>query len=545
MARGRRGLIAASAICAGVPIAVVASLWSNLTVPFWYNEQWRAFYISNPTNWWEALKGDGAPFPAGWYFLERVAGSLFGSTELVLRIPTAFFIPVGCVLLMLLARRWMPLSVAVVVALLATFTGTLFSFGLQLSEYQIDAACVIAVLLLHELASEVDAPSWRAGRLYAMYGGIALACIFSTPTVFVAGPLLLLDAGREAAKREVGPRLAAALGAGVVALLHLVLFVLPQSALTATPYWDNQFLPHHGLGTQLAFVWDGLEGFVTGVFTSSPAAYLPGSLLGQQWAWVLTLAFGSMLLVGALVAGRTSRGRVMLFAIGCSFALTLIASYFRHWPFGFVRTNYYLVPVLIFIAGIGAHRSATWFWSRVQRARSGTDNRRLWPAIAIGSAAVVLVVAGFSFAAIDEVGSYRQVRASTTALPYGVEIGGVVATVRSHAHPGAALVVAGVMAIPGWQYYDYEYSGKSTQTGRKIPPDHAAFVEEHGSPAIARTIARLNPSQVFVYIPYGTSGRELNRDVAQVSRGRTCRTTSSENLHLSGLLVTLACSRTS
>ena len=50
--RERRELLLAFLVCAGVPIATVASLWSNLTEPFWFNEQWRAYYISNSGNWW-------------------------------------------------------------------------------------------------------------------------------------------------------------------------------------------------------------------------------------------------------------------------------------------------------------------------------------------------------------------------------------------------------------------------------------------------------------------------------------------------------------
>jgi len=37
-------------------------------------------------------------------------------------------------------------------------------------------------------------------------------------------------------------------------LLHLGLFVVPQNALTKSDFWDPQFMPHHGIGTQIAFV---------------------------------------------------------------------------------------------------------------------------------------------------------------------------------------------------------------------------------------------------------------------------------------------------
>ena len=52
-------------------------------------------------------------------------------------------------------------------------------------------------------------------------------------------------------------------------LLHLELFVAPQSALTKSDYWDPQFMPHSGIGNQIAFIWDGLRGFLTGTVTAS------------------------------------------------------------------------------------------------------------------------------------------------------------------------------------------------------------------------------------------------------------------------------------
>ena len=50
--RSRQGLLTAVLICAIVPSAIVLTLWRNLNEPFWFNEQWRAYYISNSANWW-------------------------------------------------------------------------------------------------------------------------------------------------------------------------------------------------------------------------------------------------------------------------------------------------------------------------------------------------------------------------------------------------------------------------------------------------------------------------------------------------------------
>ena len=358
--RSRRGLVGAILICAGVPSAVVLSLWSNLTEPFWFNEQWRAFYISDSGNWWATLKGDGAPFPAGWYFLERFSSVLFGSTELALRLPTAAFVPIGCVLLLLLGRRWMPTPAAVVVALLATLTGTLLCYGIQVSEYQIDAAAAVAVVLLHEIVWDVERPTWRSLRIPLAYAGIAFACVGSTPAIFLAAPLLTLDALQAAWRRNLGPHLVGSVAAGMIVLAHLAFFVLPQSArvLRSSSYWNARFLPHHGIGSQVAFVWDGVRGFVTGAFTGSTQGPLGGPLIGRGWGWALTLTFGVLLCVGVVEAARTIRGRTILFALVASQVLTLIASFLRYWPFGFVRTNLYLLPLLVLLAGIGAVRTS-------------------------------------------------------------------------------------------------------------------------------------------------------------------------------------------
>jgi len=542
--RSWRGLLGAILVCAAVPTAVALSLWNNLTEPFGFNEQWRAYYVSNPGSWFEALKSDGAPFPAGWYFLERLSGWLFGSTELALRLPTVLFLPVGCVLLLLLARRWMPTGAAVVVALVGALTGTLVSYSLQLSEYQVDAAAVVAVILLHDVAWDADRPTWRSLRVYLAYGGVALACIFSTPVIFVAGPLLLLDALRLALRRTFGVQMVGAVGAGLIVLSHLVAFVLPQSALRSSPYWDPQFLPHDGIGHQATFVWHNVGGFVSGVFTSSSQSKLPGFVLTHAWMRGLTAVFALLLCLGVMEAARSARGRTILFAIVASQVLTLVASYLRYWPFGFVRTNFYLIPLLMLLAGIGGFCTGRYGLSLVRGPESppAATRRHRWPGVLGGVALCVLVVAGIALAATGEVGAYRQTRGSNAG--YGSKIGLAVATVRTQARPGAAVVVTGgVMTTPGWKYYQYEYTGKATDVGHQIATSQLVFPVTHGSAAITALVDRLHPAQVFLYIPGGTSGPELGLDTQAIAKGRVCRQESTAKFVGSGELFVLSCSQ--
>ena len=41
---------------------------------------------------------------------------------------------------------------------------------------------------------------------------------------------------------------------------------------------------------------------------------------------------------------------------------------------------------------------------------------------------------------------------------------------KHQAKPGAALVVAGNMAIPGWEYYQYEYPATPRKEGTRSVP---------------------------------------------------------------------------
>ena len=76
-----------------------------------------------------------------------------------------------------------------VAALVAGLTGTLFVYAVQLSEYEIDAAAVVGMVLLHEVAGDMDGSDWRRSWIYFLYGGIVLACTFSTPAIFIAAPI--------------------------------------------------------------------------------------------------------------------------------------------------------------------------------------------------------------------------------------------------------------------------------------------------------------------------------------------------------------------
>lgn len=234
---------------------------------------------------------------------------------------------------------------------------------------------------------------------------------------------------------------------------------------------------------------------------------------------------------------------MILFALVASQVLTLVASYLRYWPFGFVRTNFYMIPLLIFLAGVGA--VTAWQIALRSLRTTSADGGRQPLHVLVGAGLCLLVALALVLGALAEIGSYRQTRDSVSpATEYGAEIGQAVATVRSEAQPGAAVVVTGgVMTEPGWRYYEYEYTGKAGDVGRQIPESRVVFPSAHGTRAITEFVDRLRPQEIFLYYPDGTTGLQLQRDLRAMTAGRSCDQTAVRPFSSSGVLATFHCSR--
>lgn len=125
----------------------------------------------------------------------------------------------------------------------------------------------------------------------------------------------------------------------------------PQTLLLSYPYWQRYFVPHR-------------PGAAAGFLAEQLASYLPRLLTGaaQQadnsinapflhalptWLAVPAAVAGvAALTLGARSLLRTASGRGLLVATTGALALQAMASWAELWPFGFVRVNVFLVPLL-------------------------------------------------------------------------------------------------------------------------------------------------------------------------------------------------------
>jgi len=478
--------------------ALLLLLHGMIGSPLTFDEQWRAYYISLGTGLWGQLDTSSAPFAAGWVGLEWAAVGLLGTTEWALRLPMALAIPAMAMATYWLARRWLGPVAAFLVAAALMVSGSVLVYGLLLKPFVFDGLWTVVAVLLW-LRLDGDRVRWPV-RLLG-YLGLGFITVAAVPTVFVLGPLLTLGLVR-AARGSVG-RLLAQLGltalTAALAAVHVVTFIVPQSRILEGAYWVRHFTPlDQGVAPMLRFVWQQLAGYLPEMVTST---YLPPDVDDPLWQQAtkvppsqsLGLLLSAALLV-ALVTGtgvllRSRDGRALVVAISGALAGQLTGSMLRIWPFGLVRANLFLLPLLFLVAGIGATRLATGAWSPPRRV----------PRLAAALLALLVVtgiVVGGAYGARNLASLHQRWDAPGLAS----HLRSAVAAVRTEAAPDDLVIITGNQR--GWSWYMEHYRGFPPSVGRapRIPAEQtlhsAVFRRTQVDPWLA---AHRQASSLFVF----------------------------------------------
>jgi len=533
---------------------VLRYLMGHVTRPLWYDEQWRAYHFSlSGPDFWAGIRQTNAPLAAGWVAFEKLAVALLGNREVPLRLPgVVAYLAIG-VATYALARRFLGTPGSFLVAAGVVVNANILEFSLQLKPFGIE---VLAAELAALLWLDAERPGRAlAGRL-ARYAGMGLCAVTGTAAAFVVGPLLLVDGVRLARDRTLG-RLLPPLLAGTITLVHLKGFVLLQTRQTESAYWDAYFLPHGPLGDKVGFVLDRLAGFVPELVVANLASARGGVsgwlTFGGAAAWMLGPFMVAALALGVVAGLRSRPGRALLAVLLLSLAAQLVASSMRLWPFGFARTNLFLVPFAYLLAGMGV----AWTLSALRRLaarrppartwlEAGTGlrwaMRRLWalwlvvpawlaPLVAPGrvrrlaglsfagrTAAAALVLL-FALAAVNlvsvgqaSVGQMRLIERDNDGLPFGGELRGLVRNARLRTTPTDVAVHVGDMTTKGWDYYmrpDYDGYSAAVRPRSAIPPQRTITTAD---PAVlGRFLARHPRARfVFVVIQRGELAEDIN-----------------------------------
>ncbi|CAJ65502.1 MULTISPECIES: hypothetical protein [Frankia] len=365
---GRSTVVAAGAVALGLA-GVLGLLHAYLTRPLWYDEIWRAHFVSEPlASFWSELTVANTPSALGWLGITRLAGEAFGWHSWSLRLPGFVALPLLGAAIVVLTRRFAGTTSAVFAAGWLCLNTTFLDLATQLKPYTVEALAAVCIVVVwtsdpREPPDEVPAAGAARGpdrgRLVRRTAAGVLALV-AVPGIFVVLPLVAVDVWRGPARRW---RLVECLPALALSTVHTVGFVAHQSSQRNGDYWDRQFLAGRGPWAALRFVADQVRATVTG---SPPGIdrFDPSLVHGTVPAGPFGSAPAVLIAVAVVVAGGTGvvalarhrQGRTLLAALGGAELMMLGASAARYWPFGPTRTNLYVVPLLVVVVVVGAER---------------------------------------------------------------------------------------------------------------------------------------------------------------------------------------------
>jgi hypothetical protein len=485
-----------------------------LTRPFFYDEGWRAYEIALGPSFLGQLRGAVGPLSLGWLAIENAARLILGNTEAGLRTPMFLVLPVLGATTYLLARRWLGVVVSCCAAGLLLVNLWIVNYGLQLKSYPYEGLFALITVALYLLLRRA---AWRPAPLLVVYVALGLTCVFSLPNLFVAVPLLILDlvetirAGRQVVLRLVGEALAAA-----IALINYVVFLAPQNGVESAPFFNPQYAPH-GSAAFARFTVAGLKSYIPSIITGVVGATnaSPSYTLPHAAHRVLSVGLLILLAAGVIAAARDTAGRALVVAVSGALVLELVGSAQHHWPFGLIRQNILVLPLLYVLGGIGA----VWLARMLRGPRRAEEGAPLpvtrWRAIALVVAAAMLAATG----AIGGVATAKGLAESSDLQAKPTMFGGVkdaVAVTRMAAVPGDMVIIRAGRATPAWYgtqwlYYMESYSGWPTAVAARprIPAQDTISVVFVTPRAVDRFLAAHSRSRNAFLLEFNLPGNRF------------------------------------
>jgi hypothetical protein len=490
---------------------VVFFLRHLLTRPFYYDEGWRAYEIAQGSGFLGHLPAAVGPLSLGWLAIENVARILLSDTEAGLRAPMFLVFPLLGAATYLLARRWLGVAVSFCVAGLLLVNLWIVNYGLQLKSYPYEALFAVVTVALYLLLRRT---AWRPAQLLGLYTALGLTCVFSLPNLFVAVPLLALDLVETVRARDrIALRLAGEVLAGVIALANYVLFLSPQSGVVGTNYFDAQY-PPPGIGGFARFAADGLKSWVPSIITGVAGATnaTPKYALPPLAHHLLAIGLVILLAAGVVAAAREVAGRALIVACGGALLLELAGAALHRWPFGLIRQNILIVPMLYVLGGMGALWLARVLLGPRRRAEGAAAGLTWWRTAALTVAAAMFAIT----VAAGGVTTAKAFAESSGLQTKPTMFGGVkdaVAVTRQAAVPGDLVIIRAGRSTPVWYgtqwlYYMDSYAGWPSAIAERprIPPKDTLSVVYVTPAAAGRFLAAHRGSPAVFLLEFNLPG---------------------------------------
>jgi len=312
--------------------------------------------------------------PPLFLWAERALALALGDGVQVLR-----FLPFAAscgtlVVLAFVARRVVGSAAAVLALFLLAFSNRLLWHSCEAKPYAIDTFVAAAAIAL--FVGSRPYGWWIRCGLIALWGPVATW--LSYPGCFICGGLLAATAFDMRADRRPASWLALAMASLAIGVSFIALLVGPARAQQSTAMlscWQNFFPPYRkAYAVPLWTVASSLD-LSRYCFEPSGAILALFAVAGARQLW-------------------NSGRRALVIVAGVPAILTLLAAFFRSYPWGGARVDVFLAPAIALFA---SHAIVT-SWSRVRTGISGPSARLSGLHRAFTRASMAIVLAGITVA---------------------------------------------------------------------------------------------------------------------------------------------------
>jgi len=227
-------------------------------------------------------------------------------------------------------------------------------YSQEVKQYTTDAMVGLSLILLAERAIERHARGgdWRPiltlTLVAAIFIGLSHSAVFFVAAIALRLAWYLSTAPPTGkGRRHLWAQWAIFVGATLTVFGLIQWFLIrPQLADWLVEFWRSNYLPVSGFQEAIGFIFRETYGFFWFLF----GGWANGMLFGRA-----PLLFASIGLVGIL-AMLLDRRTVALLYLATPFVLTLLASALERYPYGGVRTDLFLAPLLFICVAYGLHR---------------------------------------------------------------------------------------------------------------------------------------------------------------------------------------------
>ena len=540
----------------------VDALHTGWARPMWFDEMWRAWTASVPTGqvWSQLSASAGPPSALGWLAAVRGTFELFGWHAEVARYVSIAALTGLAAATYLLARTVLGRLAAVCCGLLTGFGGQVLNQGTELKPYVPEMLVTVAIVGIWVTAPRSGARVGATRSRLLRFDAVGVLGVCALPAPFVVVPLALADILSGPAPRDGSGDGSSAGSSGrplgrvggwftrrvrvcletLVAIVpvaaHSVFFVGPQSELRSAAYWDPNFAAGRGLSgalrfgvTQVHLIASDFPPYVTNVRSSLHGWH--GELFAdglRALPWVVAAAW----LLGTWALRRTHRGRLLLaVAVGAEVGM-FGASAARFWPFGPVRTNLFLIPVLMVVAAAGITELARLL-------------RRGLPRWAGFAAAAVPVTVAIVVTAVVASDSFHWFEGRQSGARYGDQMAALTLDIRGQLDAGD-LAVVGTHMVHYNFLYQMEYSqdgGARVTSLPRISRRDVVLVHEYGDGSAAAAVSARTraqrPGQIFLVTPVFAGPAGFALELTELRRVGYCRIAPGQDYNFTAVLTVL------